>query len=325
MLSGSLHRKASTNSIACRPWVFNLSAAVSGFSAVLCLAMKESRPSTILRRQIRAIAHTSGCNGLYYESVDTAPSFGVFCETSLVLPVRLFCTEPIVFLTSTMAATVCAIIYLFPEAFPVVFTDAFDFTPRQCSLVNLAISVGVLFTFLPRLYDMRVSNASLRNNIAAQPEDKLFGFLVAAPVLAIAFWAFGLTIAPLVNGLTPWIPIASLALVGFSVVEFDTVLAGYLTDTYTSHAASANASLSFLRAVLSGVLPLFGHRMFAGLGPNNAMFVLAGLATLYCGLAVLFAKYGKRIRLRSKFAQHTAALGGKQSGDGEMVVGKDSP
>lgn len=86
------------------------------------------------------------------------------------------------------------------------------------------------------------------------------------------------------------------------------MLAGYLTDTYTSHAASANASLSFLRAVLSGILPLFGHSMFSGLGPNHAMFVLAGLATLYCGVAVMFANYGKSIRLRSKFAQHTVEV-----------------
>jgi hypothetical protein len=189
--------------------------------------------------------------------------------------------------------------------------------------VNLSISVGVLFTFLPRLYDIRVSNACRRNNIAAQPEDKLFGFLVAASVLAIAFWVFSLTIPPLTANLTPWIPIASLALVGFSVVGFDAVLIGYLTDTYTSHAASANASLSFLRAVLSGVLPLFGHRMFAGLGPNHAMFVLAVLATAYCGVAVLFARYGKRIRLRSKFARHTAALESKVAGDGEGVGDKE--
>jgi hypothetical protein len=267
--------------------------------------MKESRPSTILRREIRAIARSSGFDGLYYESVDSVPSFGAFCETSLVLPIRIFFTEPIVFLTSTMAATVSAIIYVFPEAFPVVFADAFNFDQRQCSLVNLAISFGVLFTFIPRLYDIRVSNHCRRNNIVAQPEDKIFGFLVAAPILAAAFWWFSLTIPPLVEGLSPWIPIASLSLVGFSVVEFDTVLAGYLTDTYTSHAASANASLSFLRAVLSGILPLFGRRMFAGLGPNNAMFILAGSATLYCGVAVLFAKYGKSIRLRSNFAQHT--------------------
>lgn len=100
----------------------------------------------------------SSFKGLYFESADNVPSFGAFCETSLLLPMRLFFTEPIVFLASSMAATVCAVIYLFPEAFPVVFADAFDFSPRQCALVNLALSVGVLFTFLPRLYDIRVSN-----------------------------------------------------------------------------------------------------------------------------------------------------------------------
>jgi hypothetical protein len=63
---------------------------------------------------------------------------------------RLFCTEPIVLLASTMAATVRAIIYVLPEAFSVVFADVFGFSPRQCSLVNLATPVGVLFTFLPR-------------------------------------------------------------------------------------------------------------------------------------------------------------------------------
>jgi hypothetical protein len=246
----------------------------------------------------------SGFKGLFYESTDSAPCFSAFCQTSLILPVRLFFTEPIVFLASIMASTSSAVIYLFPEAFPVVFKVAFGFSLRQCSLVNLAIPVGVIFTFLPRLYDIGALNDCRRNKTVAEPEDKVFGFLVAAPILAVAFWWFGLTVPPLTTGLSPWIPIAPLALVGFSVVEFDAVLAGYLTDTYTSHAASANASLSFLRAVLSGVLPLFGQGLFEGLGPNNAMFVLASFATLHCGVAILFAKYGKRIRLRSRFAQH---------------------
>lgn len=301
-----------------------LSAGVSGFSTLLCIAMKESRPSAIGRREIKTIARVTGFDGLFYDSIDSVPSFGAFCETSLILPVRLFCTEPIICLTSIMAATVSAIIYMFPEAFPVVFADAFGFNPRQCSLVNLAVPVGVLFTFLPRFYDIKVSNQCRRHNIVAQPEDKIFGFLVAAPILATAFWWFGLTIPPLVTSLSPWIPIASLVLVGFSVVEFDTVLAGYLTDTYTSHAASANASLSFLRAVLSGILPLFGHSMFSALGSNHAMFVLAGLATLYCGVAVLFAKYGRSIRMKSKFAQHTLNLEAKESVDVDSTLSMDT-
>jgi len=268
------------------------------------MGMKESRPSVIIRREIKAATRMSGFTGLTYESTDTSPSFSAFCQKSLVLPVRLFFTEPIVFLASLMASTSSAVIYLFPEAFPVVFKVAFGFSLRQCSLVNLGIPVGAIFTFLPRLYDIHISNDCRRRNIVPKPEDKTFGFLVAAPLLAVAFWWFGLTVPPMTTGLSPWVPIASLALVGFSVVEFNTVLAGYLTDTYTSHAASANASLSFLRAVLSGALPLFGHSMFAGLGADNAMFLLAGFATLYCGVAVLFAKYGMRIRLRSKFTEH---------------------
>jgi hypothetical protein len=285
----------------------------------LLLACDENRQLTrpqamgvqLICRSVRLLGDSllsdEGVSTIYNTTNPSTASLvsALFARRPWLLPIRLFFTEPIVFLTSTMAATVSAIIYVFPEAFPVVFADAFNFNQRQCSLVNLAISFGVLFTIIPRLYDIRVSNHCRRNNIVAQPEDKIFGFLVAAPILAAAFWWFSLTIPPLVKGLSPWIPIASLSLVGFSVVELDTVLAGYLTDTYTSHAASANASLSFLRAVLSGILPLFGRRMFAGLGPNNAMFILAGSATLYCGVAVLFAKYGKSIRLRSNFAQHT--------------------
>jgi hypothetical protein len=248
--------------------------------------MKESRPSVILRREIKAATRVSGFKGLFYESTDTAPSLGAFCQTSLILPVRLFFTEPIVFLASIMASTGSAVIYLFPEAFPVVFKAAFGFSLRQCSLVNLAIPVGVLLTFLPRLYDIRVSNDCRRRNIIAQPEDKIFGFLVAAPTLAVAFWWFGLTVPPMTTRLSPWIPIASLALVGFSVVEFDTVLAGYLTDTYTSHAASANASLSFLRAVLSAYYLCLGMVCSRGLG--QIMRCLCLLVLRHCIAELLF-------------------------------------
>ena len=267
--------------------------------------MKESRPSQVLRLEIKAIVRYCGFNGLSYESTDNMPDFCTFCRTSLLLPIRLFVSEPIVFLTSTMAATVCAVIYVFPEVFPVVYMDGYGFSSRQCSLVTLSLSVGVLFTFLPRLYDLRISNSCRRNKVLAEPEDKIFGFLIGAPILAIAFWWFALTVPPLNASLSPVVSIASLALVGFSVVEFDTVLSGYLTDTYTSYAASANASLSFLRAVLSGILPIFGQQIFKKMGANNAMFLIASVATLYCAVAFLFGRYGKQIRLKSKFAQES--------------------
>jgi formate hydrogenlyase subunit 4 len=141
-----------------------------------------------------------------------------------------------------------------------------------------------------------------------QPEDKLFGFYIAAPVLAIGIWRCAFTVPPLVEGITPWPSIASLLLFGFSVVEFDNVLSGYLCDTYVSYSASANAPLAFLRAMLSGTFPLFGQQMFEGLGPNRALYVLAGVATGFCAVAALFFVYGKRIRERSPFAEKSLRM-----------------
>lgn len=45
--------------------------------------------------------------------------------------------------------------------------------------------------------------------------------------------------------------------------------------------------------------------MFEGLGPNNALFLLASMATGFCGVAALLFVYGKRIRQRSPFAEKT--------------------
>lgn len=53
------------------------------------------------------------------------------------------------------------------------------------------------------------------------------------------------------------------------------------------------------------MFPLFGTRMFDGLGANVASSILAALATLFCVVPPLFIKYGKRIRGRSKFARYS--------------------
>ena len=113
------------------------------------------------------------------------------------------------------------IIYLFSEALEVVYQDGFDFSTKQCSLIMLAIGVGVVFTFLPRIYDVRVAVKRRAENKPLEPEDKLFGFLLAAPVLAAGLWWFAWTVPPLVN-VSPWASVVSLVFLGYSVVEFGT-------------------------------------------------------------------------------------------------------
>lgn len=289
--------------------------------------MQESRPCQVLRSEVKAVAKEMDFDGLSVDGENSLPTLKAFVKTSLLLPLRLFFTEPIVWLTSIMAATVYGIVYLFSESLSIVYLDGYGFSTRQASLVILAVGVGVFLSFLPRIYDVHVVVSRRKQGVVLQPEDKLFGFYVAAPVLAAGLWWFSWTVPPMVIGISPWVSIASLVLVGFSVVEFDNVLRGYLCDTYASYAGSANAPMAFLRATLSGCFPLFGHQLFYGLGANNALFILAGVATAYCGVAVIFGRYGRRIRERSPFAEKawSASLENVEAWTTESTVSLPGP
>ena len=48
--------------------------------------------------------------------------------------------------------------------------------------------------------------------------------------------------------------------------------------------------------------------MYVGLGSNWASVVLACVATVFCVTPILFLKFGKGIRQRSKFARYSLAV-----------------
>ena len=302
--------------------MFNIAATVTGVVAFLCFGMTESRPAQVLRKHVKVVAKETRFNDLSLGENHFRPGFSTFLRRSLFMPLRLFFTEWIVALTSIMAATVYGIIYLFSEALAVVYLEGYGFSTRQGSLIFLAIGAGVIFTFLPRIYDIHVTAKRLKQEKHLEPEDKLFGFFVAAPVLAIGLWWFAYTVPPMATGVSPWVSISSLVLVGFSVVEFDNVLSGYLCDTYATYAASANAPMAFLRAILSGVFPLFGQRLFRTLGSNKAVIFLAIVATIYCAFALLFSLRGKKIRERSPLAKKTwaASLSNEKPSDIKATI-----
>ncbi|KAF2773928.1 MFS multidrug transporter [Teratosphaeria nubilosa] len=290
------------------PWVYGFASIITAIASLLCFGMHESRPSLVLQQSVRTISEKTSFDSLSTASEESVPTLAVFARTSLWQPLKLFLTEPIVFVVSIMGATVYAVIYMFSEALSLVYVSgehSYGWSARQGSLVFFAIGIGAVLSILPRFYDVKVANERRSQYAHIEPEDKLFGFYVAAPVLAAGLWWFACSIPPLIEGVSPWVSIASLLFIGYGVVEFDNVLSGYLTDTYASFAASANAPMSFLRAILSGVFPLFGRQFFMKVGSNNAVFVLAAIATAFCGVAGLFRIYGRQIRGRSGFAEKT--------------------
>lgn len=67
------------------------------------------------------------------------------------------------------------------------------------------------------------------------------------------------------------------------------------------YAASAIAANTIARSACGAAAPLFTSQMFAALGVGGGGSLIAGVATLLAAIPFLFYKYGKQIRLRSKF------------------------
>jgi len=77
----------------------------------------------------------------------------------------------------------------------------------------------------------------------------------------------------------------------------------YVIDAFTLHAASALAATSCLRALAGFGFPLFAPAMFNKLGYGKGNTILACLSILLgCPAPLLLWKYGRRIRMSSKYA-----------------------
>ncbi|KXX74387.1 Polyamine transporter 1 [Madurella mycetomatis] len=286
-------------------WVFHSSAIVTAFCFLCLLGVRESRPSQILKRKL-AILGRQGVENLDWFNPDHSPDARTLVRLVVVQPLRLLGTEPIVAMVTTISAVSWGIIYLFTESLPDIYMSmSAGFTRTSSSLVFLAFTPGVLLSFLPRLWDRRVVHKRLQQGEKLQPEGKIMGFTIAAPSLAIGLMWFTWTVPPAAPQVHWLVPTAALVPVGFAVNEMAYTLSAYLTDAYLLYAASAFCGLAFVRALVSGLMPLVAQQMYPALGANIAGTIVACCALVFCLAPWVFFRYGKILRERSPFAKHS--------------------
>lgn len=268
------------------------------------VAMRESRPSLLLSKRLDSLQTLTGDTSLRIHNPDHMPNSQTFIQTGLLRPLRLLFTEPIVLTVSIMTGVAYGLIYLFAEAMPIIY-KSFGFDARHSSLSFISLGLGVVLGIPLRLYDRRIFRRKQELRKPISPEDKLTGFMLTAPALAIGLWWFTWTIPPLVPHVHWIASMLPLVLVGFAINEFDCILIGYISDSYTIFSASALAGMTFLRPWLSILLPFYGRRLFTHLDTNVGASILAAVATVFCVCPVVFRKYWERIRQVSRFARYS--------------------
>jgi hypothetical protein len=284
-----------------------------------CLTLKETRPSLLLAREATVLRKRCPSQKIQILNPDAVPGLKALVTVTLVRPVRLLFTEPIIAAVAFMGAVTTAIFYAQAESIPLVF-ELYGWSPAAASLGFVPLLLGALASFLVRFVDHRILDKIVRSNKRIEPEDKLTGFAIAAPFLAVGksfaprvlpdsttdsrtgLWLFAWTTPPAVH--IHWIvPLIAQVFVGFALNEYLYTLSGYLADSYTIYAASGFAGMVLVRALTCAILVPFTRPMYVNLGYNTATSVLAGVATAFCIAPVIFLRYGRRIREASKFAK----------------------
>lgn len=226
---------------------------------------------------------------------------------TILRPVRMLFTEPIVAFLSIYTAFNFSVLFGFFDAFPIVFGGVYHFNIGESGLAFLGIGVGcvvatVLFNIIDRLVYRKKTLKRRASGDASHlpPEERLYAAILGSFFLPIGLFWFAWTARADVH----WaVPMAATIFFGAGnlMVFCSTVL--YLIDTYQSIAgASAAAANGLLRYVFGAIFPLFTVQMYKALGIGWATSLLGFVTVALLPIPWVLFFYGPRIRARSFYA-----------------------
>ena len=274
-----------------------------GLSILIC-ALPETSTPCILYYKAKRLRKITGNDKLQSESEITQKEMtpAQIAKTSLLMPFILSFTEPIIFLLNLYIALVYGILYIFFEAFAIVFVEMYGFNYGELGLSFLGIFIGSLLalagfeiylkTHLEKQFDKAKDGM-------IEPEQRLPPAMVGAFFIPICLFWFGWTARPDIH----WIvPIISTAFFGAGTFLLFQSILNYLPDTYPTRAASVLAGNDLFRSAFGAGFPPFSSAFFMNEGVGVSCSILGALATLMIPLPFVFYKYGKQIRSKSKHA-----------------------
>jgi len=179
-------------------------------------------------------------------------------------PWLLLVWEPMLLLLCIFTAVLLGILYLFFQAFPLLFRGLHAMTLEQTGLTFLGLFVGMALGVLTdpwwkRYYNYQV-NVLGRKPI---PELRLPPAVAGSVLVPIGLFWFGFASKESVHWIVP--------IIGSTFFAMGTLLAysgvfTFLVDAYPEYAASALAANSLLRSSFAAGFPLFGGKLYESVG-----------------------------------------------------------
>ncbi|KAL7789155.1 major facilitator superfamily domain-containing protein [Trichoderma ceciliae] len=258
-------------------------------TCVFTLGMKETYKRKILERDNKKEKPGSGriLPILSWSAVHK------WASESLVRPLKLLFTEPIVLFLSLYIGFDFAVLYAFFASIPLVFQKTYNFNPHENGLVFIALGIGTLLATM--------TSARERGETGRVPaEERLYpAFMGSLGVTVGLFW-FAWTARPDIHWISP-----VLALIPFNwgnLCIFASSLT-YIIDCYGArYGASALSANAFTRYVFAAAFPLFTIQMYDRLTDKWAASLLGFIAIALIPIPWILFTFGARIRKKTRYA-----------------------
>ncbi|KAK5768491.1 GTPase-activating protein [Elasticomyces elasticus] len=271
---------------------------------VLFFCLPETSASNILFRRAQRLRRITGNDKLISKpEIDAQQMTGrEIVNMVLIHPFTLSFTEPMILLLNLYIALIYGLLYLWFEAFPIVFIEIHGFTLGQSGLAFLGILIGVLVVIPPFFWYLhKYVEPAFDEYGELQPEKRLPPCFVGAFCIPICLFWFGWSARPDVHWIMP-----ILGSAWFSIGSFFLFIAilNYLPDAYPNHIASVLAGNDLMRSSFGAAFPLFANAMYRNLGVAWASSMLGFISIAFIPIPFVLYKYGAVLRNKySKIAK----------------------
>ncbi|KAL9949898.1 hypothetical protein D7B24_006119 [Verticillium nonalfalfae] len=223
-------------------------------------------------------------------------------------PFTMIVREPVVLFSSLYMALVYSILYLFFQAYPIIFQGVYDMEPGFVGLAFLPVLGGSAVALAIFMWFSAYHAAALRRGASWTRQDeyrRLPLACIGGPALSLSLFWLGWSSRATVH---PVVPMMSGFLFGAGYLLIFMAMLNYLTDAYRQFSASAHTAASTTRSVCAVCLPLATRPMYARLGIAWACSLLGFVALAMAVIPFVFIRCGRSIRARSPFCQQVLAL-----------------
>ncbi|CAK7898518.1 multidrug resistance protein 1 [[Candida] anglica] len=289
-------------------WTFWFMACISGGSfIVLSFFLPETYGPTLLYRKAQRLRALTQNENIV--SAGEIENMNVTTKEMVVKtlwrPIEISLFEPVVLLINLYISMVYSVMYLWFEAFPIVFIEIYHFNLIEMGVAFVGILIGVLVAavvYIPITY--RTFTIKALAGKETVPESFLPLAIFGSVCMPIGLFIFGWSATTSAH----WMgPIMGTGIFVFGAYFIFQSLFNYLSFSFWRYLASVFAGNVLFRSVIAAVFPLFGAPLFNNLATKKypvawGSSILAFISIVMIAIPILFYLRGPAFRTRSKYS-----------------------